>query len=150
MSVSCQLLPMSRRKNPQHEATCQRLQKAFGIRLQVARRNLEQGRANQETLADALGITRTSISNIERGQHRVFLDQVYLAARALGIDARDLLPSMDDVFPPASVHSAPDAGIDDGVAQRLMEIATDVQRRLTRQRRTERPQASSSSATRKA
>lgn len=140
---------MSRRKNPRHEVTCQRLQKAFGIRLQVARRNLERGRANQEALAEALGITRTSISNIERGQHRVFLDQVYLAARALGIDARDLLPSMEDVFPPTSVHSAPYAGIDEVVAQRLIEIATDVQRRHTRLPRTEGPQPSPNATTRK-
>jgi transcriptional regulator with XRE-family HTH domain len=49
-------------------------------------------------LAEVLHITRTSVSNIERGRHRVFLDQVFLAARRLGIGVTELLPDLESVF----------------------------------------------------
>lgn len=47
---------------------------------------------DQQSFADALGVSRTTVSNIERGAQRVFLDQVYRVAEILGKPPTDLLP----------------------------------------------------------
>lgn len=74
-----------------------RVQALFGRRLKAARQEARP-RVEQSVLADALGITRTSVSNIENGRHRVALDQVYAAARALQVPIDRLLPSIDEAF----------------------------------------------------
>jgi transcriptional regulator with XRE-family HTH domain len=84
----------------------QRVQATFGSRLKKARKEAARQRIRQDALAAALEISRTSISNIERGRHRVFLDQVYAAARALGVEVADLLPTMEEVFPRSAVSTA--------------------------------------------
>ena len=127
--VSVTIPRMARHRSSENRALCSRLQKAFGSRLQVARRNAAAGRTNQDAIAVRLGITRTSVSNIERGEHRVFLDQVYLAAHVLGLDARDLLPPMEEVFPDERISSAPDTKIDAAAATELMRIALELQRK---------------------
>jgi len=47
----------------------------------------------QEQFADATGLSRTSISNIESGRQRILLHQLFGFARILGISAHDLLPT---------------------------------------------------------
>ena len=89
---------MSKRRTDKGSALSQRIQVAFGDRLRAVRKASTEGRVNQDVLALALEVTRTSVSNIERGRHRVFLDQVYLAAEALGVEVIDLLPAKDEVF----------------------------------------------------
>jgi transcriptional regulator with XRE-family HTH domain len=49
----------------------------------------------QEVFAAAMGVSRTTVSNIECGRQRVFLDQVYRAASILGLPVADLLPPLD-------------------------------------------------------
>jgi transcriptional regulator with XRE-family HTH domain len=102
------------------------------VRLQLARRNRNGQRTNQDDLAETLGITRTSVSNIERGQHRVFLDQVYLAARALGVEPSALLPPMSEVFPEAAVDLAPDSKLTEKSVQLIAAIARDLQQNTKR------------------
>jgi transcriptional regulator with XRE-family HTH domain len=63
---------------------------AFGRMLSEARR---KKRISQEMLADELGLSRTSITNIEKGRQPVQLYSLYLIARLLGTDVKDLLPS---------------------------------------------------------
>jgi len=46
----------------------------------------------QDELARRVGMTRTSITNIERGRQKVQLDTLYDIGAALGVPARDLLP----------------------------------------------------------
>lgn len=86
---------MARKRDGRLRATSERVQAGFGSRLKQAR---DERKLSQTQLADALRITRTSVSNIERGQHRIFLDQVYIVARHLGVAVADLLPPLDDVF----------------------------------------------------
>jgi transcriptional regulator with XRE-family HTH domain len=74
-----------------------RVQALFGKRLKAARRAANPP-VEQSVLADALGITRTSVSNIENGRHRVALDQVYAAARVLQVPIDNLLPSIEEAF----------------------------------------------------
>jgi transcriptional regulator with XRE-family HTH domain len=63
---------------------------AFGRMLSEARR---KKRISQEMLADELGLSRTSITNIEKGRQPVQLYSLYLIARLLRSDIKDLLPS---------------------------------------------------------
>jgi transcriptional regulator with XRE-family HTH domain len=73
------------------DAIVPRISKAFGKQLQ----GIRQSRNVKEiALAEALGVSRTTASNIECGRQRVFLDQVYRAAAALGVPVDALLPAM--------------------------------------------------------
>jgi transcriptional regulator with XRE-family HTH domain len=47
---------------------------------------------SQEEFAKAVGLSRTSITNIERGRQPVSLHTLYSMADILGIEAVDLLP----------------------------------------------------------
>lgn len=62
----------------------------FGQMLAEARR---KRRVSQEMLADELGLSRTSITNIEKGRQPVQLHTLYIIARLLSIDIKELLPS---------------------------------------------------------
>jgi transcriptional regulator with XRE-family HTH domain len=48
---------------------------------------------SQEVLADGLGLSRTSITNIEKGRQPVQLHSLYLIARLLAVELKELLPS---------------------------------------------------------
>lgn len=88
--------------------------KAFGRCLQDARAD---ARMDQRSFADALGVSRTTVSNIERGTQRVFLDQVIRAAEILGKHPAELIPAFpspteivvraasDDPLPPQAERS---------------------------------------------
>lgn len=66
---------------------------ALGQRIQKARR----GRLTQEELARKLGITRTSVINIEKGRQQVLVHTLADIARALGTSPTALIPSQDDL-----------------------------------------------------
>jgi transcriptional regulator with XRE-family HTH domain len=61
----------------------------------VVAQNIRRLRAereiSQEELADRAELHRTNISKIERGLHAVSIDNLHWIARALGVDASDLL-----------------------------------------------------------
>ena len=61
----------------------------FGRRVRAAR--LAAG-MSQKTLADRVGLTRTSVTNLELGQQHVPLHMLLLLARAVGAAPLDLLP----------------------------------------------------------
>ena|SRR3990172_5993434 len=120
---------MARRRNQSLLSISDRIQKLFGQRLHQARRSATK-RHVQKELADALGVSRTTVSNIERGQHRIFLDQVYIAARKLGIGIEELLPTLAEVFPEMSVSTAPDVAFDPGSTKAAEEVARAVNEQL--------------------
>ena len=93
----------------------------FGRALRNARNRDPANVIPQATMARAMGISRASVSNIENGRHRVFLDQVYAAARALGVDPRELLPA------PRAKHESTFVHVSD-----TSEINADVLRRMQR------------------
>ena len=47
---------------------------------------------SQKELADAVGLSRASITNIERGRQPVSLPSLYVMANILEVDVSDLLP----------------------------------------------------------
>ena len=60
----------------------------------------------QKALASALGVTRTSISNIENVRHRVFLDQVYAASAMLDVPLSSLLPERAEILGMSAISSS--------------------------------------------
>jgi transcriptional regulator with XRE-family HTH domain len=63
---------------------------SFGMMLAEARRRRN---ISQEMLADELGLSRTSVTNIERGRQPIQLHTLYVIARLFSVDVKELLPS---------------------------------------------------------
>jgi len=59
---------------------------------------------SQETLARAIGLTRTTVVNIESGKQQLLLHTFVEIARALAIEPRELIPAR-----PVSNLALPDA-----------------------------------------
>jgi transcriptional regulator with XRE-family HTH domain len=112
----------------------QALQRAFGRRLQEAR--TAKGR-DQRELSGALRLTRTSVSNLERGKQRVSLDQVYEAARFLGVPVSELLPPLAEVLPPTDVHEPED----DPLSERGKELVRQLSEELRAENANQRPRS---------
>ncbi len=53
----------------------------------------------QERLAQASGVSRASIANIEQGRHRIQLHVLYDIATALEVEPHDLLPHLRTARP---------------------------------------------------
>lgn len=70
----------------------QLLYQEFGSHLRRARRSAE---LTQERLADQVGLSRTSITNIEKGRQHVTLYVLFLLADALNVKPSDLLPDIN-------------------------------------------------------
>ena len=73
-----------------------RLSAELGKRIQRYRR-MQSPLMNQQTLAKHVGLTRTSVTNIERGRQKVTLETVYRLCEVFGVTVADLLPSLNDV-----------------------------------------------------
>ena len=74
----------------------------FGRLLARARK---RAHTSQERLALALGLSRTSVTNIERGRQPIQLHSLYKAAEALNVQPIDLLPDVIDQQPSAATLS---------------------------------------------
>ena len=61
----------------------------IGRRIQQARRTAG---ITQAELADAIGLSRTSMSNIERGRHKILLHKLEDVSRVVGISLHGLIP----------------------------------------------------------
>jgi transcriptional regulator with XRE-family HTH domain len=75
-----------------------RLYQTLGKKIRELR--LDSGRAQRMTqadLANAVGLERTSITNIEKGTQKVPLLSLYRISDALKVPLDELLPSMSDV-----------------------------------------------------
>lgn len=79
-----------------------------GRRVRVAR-----GSRTQAQLAAALGMTRSSVANLEAGRQRIPLHIFILATRALGVPIGDLLPRFDTETDPSllliNIEDAPES-----------------------------------------
>jgi len=63
----------------------------IGKRISDLRRQRPR-KLSQQELADAIGLSRASVVNVERGRHRVQIHLLYEIARVLGVEPQDLLP----------------------------------------------------------
>lgn len=71
-----------------------RVYRLFGSRVRALR---EERNVTQEELASRVALSRTSITNIERGRQRVMLHQMMDIAQALDADPGKLVPGPDAV-----------------------------------------------------
>lgn len=62
----------------------------IGERIRAAREELRN--VSQERLGEAVGLTRTSINNIENGRQRLTIHTLWRIAAATGTEARLLIP----------------------------------------------------------
>jgi len=88
----------------------------FGRRVRLGR---SESRLTQDMLAHQIGLSRTSVTNIERGRQAVLLHQVYDIARALDTTVQALLPAEE----PGSEIPSPalDGAVPEGVRKFLDE-----------------------------
>ncbi len=56
----------------------------------------EQLNLTQSDLAERIGVTRTSISNLESGRQRVPIDTLFAICEVLRIEPRDILPTIEE------------------------------------------------------
>ena len=80
----------------------------FGRRI---RENRSRSQITQDMLAHQIGLSRTSVTNIERGRQAVLLHQVYDIARALDTTVHALLPDEEPVVEfsdPVLLETVPD------------------------------------------
>lgn len=76
----------------------------------------------QSVLAARLGLSRTSVTNIERGRQPISLRNLYEAAATLSVSINDLLPNTA----PASPTDAPDRSVElDRLLKRLTTLGAD-------------------------
>lgn len=69
-----------------------RIYRVFGSRLREIR---EQADVTQEELARRVDLSRTSITNIEKGRQRILLHQLVDFADALKVPASELMPKTE-------------------------------------------------------
>lgn len=70
------------------------------------RRRREQLRLTQAELGESLGLSRTSVTNIERGRQRLLIDQFQRVCNALDVSADVLLASSGEDLRPVGRQSA--------------------------------------------
>jgi transcriptional regulator with XRE-family HTH domain len=133
---------MARRRSATHAALSRRVQIAFGRRLKASRKRGARGKIKQDALADVMEVSRTTISNMERGQHRVFLDQVYAVAGALGVSINDLLPSVEEVFPGTQVTTSSGSAITGKSMRSVVDLVRTIQERAAVDYAAQNPQSS--------
>jgi transcriptional regulator with XRE-family HTH domain len=75
----------------------------IGERLKDARGRASE-RMTQDDLASLVGLERTSVTNIEAGRQKAPLHVLYLLARALGVELKDLVPTSSELAPYRSVQ----------------------------------------------
>ena len=65
------------------------IKQKFGKKLRKIRNEVG---ISQEDLAAEAGLHRTYVSSVERGERNITLVNIYRLAKALGVEAKDLLP----------------------------------------------------------
>jgi transcriptional regulator with XRE-family HTH domain len=90
----------------------------FGSRVRALR---EEKKFTQEELARRVDLSRTSITNIERGRHRVLLHQIVEIAEALDAKPSDLMP--------LDIPSENEKSVRDDVARVIESLKSEVKGR---------------------
>jgi len=67
----------------------------YSIMGKLIRTERERAKLTQDELAQRVGLTRTSISNIEGGRQKIQVHTLYAIAEALHVSADTLLPLTD-------------------------------------------------------
>lgn len=100
--------------------------RAFGAR--VAARRAEIG-LTQSQVAEAIDASRATVANVERGEHRLPLHQVYRLSLALGLqDVSALLPPLPHDDPGGfSIDIAePEGGLNDAARRQIARLYGEI------------------------
>lgn len=79
----------------------------FNVALGERIRTRRESKMTQAELAERIGLSRTSVTNIERGRQRLLVDQLVEIAKTLSVSPAELLPPPDPI-PPKPSASVPD------------------------------------------
>jgi transcriptional regulator with XRE-family HTH domain len=104
------------------------LARLIGVRLRETR---TQRQVTQVRLAEELGVSRTTLSNIECGRQRLFVDQVYQAALHLAVPVAQLLPDAQEVVQPRRVRTAAEGALPPVEQARLSRAVDDALERAS-------------------
>ena len=74
-----------------------RLYQAIGQRIRKLRQSQPGGVVTQAHLAEMVGLERTSITNIERGNQKVSLHVLYRICAALNTPVTDTIPALSEI-----------------------------------------------------
>ena len=107
------MIQLGRKKEPIYEYLGQK------VRDSRIKRGLSQGE-----LAEKVGLNRTSIVLIERGEQRVPIHRVVMIARALGVSVMVLIPDIEeeDIEGAGKIDKASLGRVSPGVAEEVMAI----------------------------
>ena len=114
---------MAKKRDPKRLELCRRIQREFGARFRSVRK---EARLGQKQVSARMSLTRTTISNIERGKQRVYLDQLFEAAHLFDVPVEALLPRVQDVFDSISLRIAADAPLTPAAAIDAARVVRDV------------------------
>lgn len=95
------------------------LDAAVGARLKSLR---VKANLNQGDIAQNVGLSRASISNIENGRQPVTIQTLWRIAQALEVSLRDLIPEDREILPPPTVKSAASPEDDAAFVQQFKEL----------------------------
>ena len=74
---------------------------------QLVRAGRKEAELTQDELAQRVGLTRTSINNIEHGRQKIQVHTLYALAEALSVPASALLPPTGSQQPSVSENQLP-------------------------------------------
>lgn len=129
---------MATKRDGRRLELCSRIQKEFGKRFRNQR--ITSGRL-QKNIAVEMNLTRTTVSNIERGTQRLYLDQVFQAAYVFGVGLEELLPSVAEVHQRPDIGTATDAPLPVEASEEVQRIVSSLMApglRTSRRRRSSR------------
>jgi transcriptional regulator with XRE-family HTH domain len=116
--------------------------KEVGLRIRQARKKADN--LTQEALAVSVGLTRTSLTNIEKGRQKVLLHTFTEIASALGIDPLDLLPKKETLLNGLGVNLPSSLAPDErGFIERALGAGEPYENQQTKNHRTESKRAAS-------
>lgn len=93
MSISLTVSEIDIGASFRHDGAVDDLYARFGRQVRAARR---VAGLTQQEVAERVGLTRTSVTNIERGIQHISLRQLYLLATAVGLHPAQLLPRPEE------------------------------------------------------
>jgi transcriptional regulator with XRE-family HTH domain len=97
------------RSRVSHTAGVDLLYQEFG---RLLRKSRKEAKLTQGAVAERVGLSRTSITNIEKGRQHVLLHQLFLLASAVGVEPTELLPhgsaALDELLSARALRALPD------------------------------------------
>jgi transcriptional regulator with XRE-family HTH domain len=76
-----------------------KLSAAIGSRIKQLRR-MQTPEMNQARLGKILGLTRTSVTNIESGKQKLTVDTLFKLCEAFSVEVSELVPKVSEVLSP--------------------------------------------------